>query len=73
MYNLLIVLGIIVCIWQFFLAKKGQVKTSLFIAILYSVIVVLMILGGLATLKFFVIVAAIILWALSIWAFTTKK
>ncbi|MDC3413174.1 hypothetical protein [Terrihalobacillus insolitus] len=72
MYNLLIVLGIIVCIWQFFLAKKGKVKTSLFIAILFSVIVILMILGELATLKLFVIVIAIILWVLSIWAFTKK-
>ncbi|GIN62330.1 hypothetical protein J27TS8_23230 [Robertmurraya siralis] len=68
MFNLLIVLGMIVCIWQFFLVKKRKARTSLFIAILSGVIVVLMILGMLAVLKSFVIVIAIILSILFMWA-----
>lgn len=72
MYNLLIVLGIVVCVWQFFLAKKKKVKTSLFIAILFSVILVLMILGELAVLKLFLFVIAIILWVLFIWALAKR-
>ncbi|MBM6617801.1 hypothetical protein [Bacillus suaedaesalsae] len=72
MYNLLIVIGIVVCIWQFFLAKKKKVKTSLLLAILFSVIVVLMILGELAVLKLFVLAIAIILWFLFIWSFVKR-
>ncbi|MEK4146463.1 hypothetical protein NST02_05155 [Robertmurraya sp. FSL W8-0741] len=68
MFNLLIVLGMIVCIWQFSLAKKRKARTSLFIVILTGMIVVFMILGMLAVLKSFVIVIAIILSILFMWA-----
>ena len=73
MANLLIVIGIFVCISQFFLSKQGKVKTSLFLAILFSIIVFLMILSGLVGLKLFLTVCAIILWVLFAWALTKKK
>ncbi|KAA0549550.1 hypothetical protein FZW96_06520 [Bacillus sp. BGMRC 2118] len=72
MYNLLIVIGIFVCIWQFLLAKKKKVKTSMIIAILFSLIVVLMILGNLAVLSLFVVIIAIILWSLFIWSIVRR-
>lgn len=73
MYSLLIFIGVFLCVLQFFLAKKGKVKTSLFTTILFSVIVLLMILFGLATLKAYLTVIAIILWGLFVWALTKKK
>lgn len=72
MFNLLIVLGMIACIWQFSLAKKRKARTSLFIVILTGMIVVFMILGMLAVLKSFVIVIAIILSILFMWVFTKR-
>lgn len=73
MANLLIVIGIVFCISQFFLARQNKVKTSVFLAILFSIIVFLMILFELVVLKLFLIVCVIILWVLSIWAITKKK
>lgn len=72
-FNLLVVIGIVVCILQYFLAKQGKVKTSLFLAILFSIIVFLMILFGLIVLKLLLTVYAIILWVLFAWALTKKK
>ena len=51
MAYLLLLVGIVVCIWQLSLARKGKVKTSLVIAILFSVIAVLMILFGVTFVK----------------------
>jgi len=71
--NLLIVIGIVLCISQFFLARQNKVKTSVFLAILFSIIVFLMILFELVVLKLFLIVCVMILWVLSIWAITKKE
>lgn len=73
MAYLLLLVGIIFCIWQLSLAKKGRVKTSLFIAILFSVIAVLMILFGVAFVKIYQTVIAIILWVLFGLALTKKS
>lgn len=51
-----------------FLGEKRKARTSLFIVILTGMIVVFMILGMLAVLKSFVIVIAIILSILFMWA-----
>lgn len=73
MYLLLIFVGIVLCIWQFFLAKQDKVNKSLFLAILFSVIVFLMILFDLAALKLFLTVCVIILWSLSVWGIKNKR
>ncbi|MGE8081356.1 hypothetical protein [Peribacillus loiseleuriae] len=61
---LLFLVGIIFCIWQLSLARKGKVKTSLLIAILFSVIAVLMIFFAVDFVKIYQTVIAIILWVL---------
>lgn len=71
--SLLVVIGIVVCVMQFFLARQSKVKTSLFIVILFSLIVFLMILFGLVVLKLFLILCAVILWVLFAWALIKKK
>ncbi len=52
------------CLLQWFLARKGKVKTTALIAILFSVIAVLMILFAVDFVKFYQTVIAIILWGL---------
>ncbi|MFJ7977855.1 hypothetical protein ACIQZI_19595 [Peribacillus sp. NPDC096379] len=64
MAYLLFLVGIIFCIWQLSLARKGKVKTSLLIAILFSVIAVLMILFSVDFVKIYQTIIAIILWVL---------
>ncbi|KMY50000.1 hypothetical protein [Peribacillus loiseleuriae] len=46
------------------MARKGKVKTTLFIAILFSVIAVLMILFAVDFVKIYQTIIAIILWIL---------
>ena len=73
MVYLLLLVGIIFCIWQLSLARKGKVKTSLLIAILFSVIAVLMILFAVDFVKIYQTVIAIILWFLFGLALVKKR
>jgi hypothetical protein len=73
MSYLLLLVGIVVCIWQLSLGIKGKVKTSLLIAILFSVIAVLMILFAVDFVKIYQTVIAIILWVLFGLALTKKS
>jgi len=73
MAYLLFLVGIIFCIWQLSLARKGKIKTSLLIAILFSVIAVLMILFSVDFVKIYQTVIAIILWVLFSLALTKKS
>ncbi|MGE8082042.1 hypothetical protein [Peribacillus loiseleuriae] len=73
MAYLLFLVGIIFCIWQLSLARKGKVKTSLLIAILFSVIAVLMILFAVDFVKIYQTVIAIILWVLFSLALVKKR
>jgi purine-cytosine permease-like protein len=73
MAYLLLLVGIVICIWQLSMARKGKVKTSLVIAILFSVIAVLMILFGVTFIKIYQTVIAIILWILFGLALTKRS
>jgi hypothetical protein len=73
MSYLLLLVGIVVCIWQLSLGIKGKVKTSMLIAILFSVIAVLMILFAVDFVKIYQTVIAIILWVLFGLALTKKS
>jgi hypothetical protein len=70
---MLFLVGIIFCIWQWFLVRKGKVKMPLIIAILFSVIAVLMILYAVDFVKVYQIVIAIVLWILFVWGLTKRS